>query len=71
MRLRTDKMHKDILKRLNSINKPQRYLTEKLGVARSTMWRLGQGKDITVSTFLILAEWLDDGIQDINKYIKK
>lgn len=66
MKLNTSKMHRDILRRLNTIKKPQRYLYEKLGVARSTFWRLGQGKEITVDTFLKLAEWLD---KDINEYI--
>lgn len=66
MQLNTKKMHKDILKRLNAINKPQRYLTDKLGVARSTFWRLGLGRDVTVNTFLKLVQWLDE---DVNRYI--
>lgn len=68
MTLDTQKMHRDILRRLNSINKPQKHLTDKLGISRSTLWRLGQGRDITVSTFLILADWLEKGIYH---YIKK
>lgn len=52
-------MHRDILIRLNSINKPQRYLTEKLGISRTTLWRLNLEKDITVETFLKLVQWLE------------
>jgi plasmid maintenance system antidote protein VapI len=55
----TKKMHTDILRRLNSIKKPQRYLTEKLGVHRSTLYRISQGNDITTKTFLTLIKWLD------------
>jgi len=67
MSLDTKKIHFDILKRLNSINKPQRHLTEKIGISRATFWRLSKGHDITTSTFFILVEWLE---KDINRYIK-
>lgn len=67
MTLDTKKMHRDILRRLGSINKPQWYLTEKLNISRFTLHRLGQGKEITVKTMFILIEWLD---KDINYYIK-
>lgn len=66
MRLNTKRMHGDILRRLSSIDKPQKYLTSKLGISRATFWRLGQGKEITVSTFLTLVKWLD---KDANYYI--
>jgi hypothetical protein len=61
-------MHKDILIRLNAIKKPQRYLTEKLKINRSTFWRLSQNKDITMHTFLTLVHWLE---KEPNRYIKK
>lgn len=67
MKLDTNKMHHDILKRLNQLSRPQRYLTNKLGVSRSTFWRLSQDKDITVKTFLTLVKWLD---KPIDRYIK-
>lgn len=67
MTLDTQKMHRDILKRLNEINKPQRYLYEKLGVARSTFYRLSIGKDITTTTMFIILQWLD---RPISRYIK-
>lgn len=68
MKLDTVKMHSDILKRLNSIGRPQRYLTKKLGVSRATFWRLSQGHELKVNTFLKLVEWLE---KDINRYIIK
>lgn len=52
-------MHLDILKRLNSINKPQKYLTKKLGISRATFWRLSQGHELKMNTFLKLVEWLE------------
>jgi predicted DNA-binding transcriptional regulator AlpA len=68
MTLDTQKMHSDILRRLNSINKPQRYLTQKLGVSRATFWRLSKGQELKVNTFLKLVEWLE---HDVNRYLKK
>lgn len=68
MKFNGKKMHSDILKRLNSINKPQRYLTEKLGVSRATFWRLSQNKDMKLFTFLKLVDWLEE---DLNKYLIK
>jgi len=64
--LDTKKMHRDILRRLNGIDKPQKYLTEKLGISRSTFWRLSNNHEMKVNTFLKLVEWLD---KDINYYI--
>jgi len=60
------KMHSDILKKLYLVGKPQKYLTEKLNVSRSTFWRLSQNKEVTMQSFLILINWLD---KDPNKYI--
>lgn len=68
MILDTKKMHSDIIRRLNSINKPQRYLTEKLGVSRATFWRLSQGQELKVNTFLKLVEWLE---QPVERYLIK
>lgn len=65
--LDTIKMHSDIIRRLNSINKPQHYLTKKLGIGRSTFWRLSKQHELKVNTFLKLVNWLD---KDINEYIK-
>jgi hypothetical protein len=61
-------IHKDILKKLNAINKPQRYLTEKLNISRATFWRMQQGKRITIDVFLTVLNWLDNEPQ---RYIYK
>ena len=66
--LDTKLMHSDILKRLNAIKKPQRYITDKLGISRSTFWRLSTGQDITMETFLTLITWLE---KEPNRYIKE
>jgi predicted DNA-binding transcriptional regulator AlpA len=68
VRINSKKMHRDILIRLNSIKKPQKHLTTKLGIARSTFWRLSKDKEITTNTFLKLVEWLDKGFEE---YITK
>ena len=67
MILKTQLIHTDILKRLNEIKKPQRYITEKLNISRSTMFRMSQNKDITMNTFLTLLNWLN---YEPNRYIK-
>ena len=68
LELDTKLMHSDILKRLNAIKKPQRYITDKLGISRSTFWRLSTGQDITIETFLTLINWLE---KEPNRYIKE
>jgi predicted DNA-binding transcriptional regulator AlpA len=68
MTLDTQKMHSDILKRLNAINKPQKHLTEKLGISRATFWRLSKGHEMKVNTFLKLVEWLE---QPVTRYLKE
>ena len=67
MELDTNKIHRHILKKLNRLNKPQKYLAEKLIISRVTFYRLSLGKDITVETLFKLVQWLD---KDINSYIK-
>lgn len=61
-------LHRDLLRRLNELKKPQAYLCERLKIARSTFWRISQNKDITLTTFFKLMEWLDE---DLNTYVKK
>ena len=68
LELDTKLMHSDILKRLNAIKKPQRYITDKIGISRSTFWRLSTGQDITIETFLTLINWLE---KEPNRYIKE
>ena len=67
LELDTKLMHSDILKRLNAIKKPQKYLTDKLGISRATFWRLSTGNDITIQTFLKLVTWLE---KEPTRYIK-
>jgi len=67
--LDTKKIHKDILIRLIKIEKPQKYLTEKIGISRATFWRLSKGEahELKVGTLLKLVDWLE---KDITHYIK-
>ena len=69
MHLDSQKLHKNVLKRLNAINKPQRHLNStKIGVSRSTLSRLSKNKPITLETFFKLLEWLN---HEPKKYIIK
>lgn len=65
--LDTKKLHTDILKKLNEINKPQRYLPNKIGVSRMVLWRIQNNGEITMKTFLRLLDWLD---KEPGRYIK-
>lgn len=55
-----------MVKRLNSINKSQDFISKKLGMGRSTFWRLNNGKEISTTNFFKIITWLDNGIE---KYI--
>ena len=66
MYLDTKKIHRDIIRHLRRNQLTQRQFNEELGIARSTLWRLSQGREITVTTFLKLVQWLE---KDINYYI--
>ena len=68
MELDTIMLHRHIVRKLRLMSEPQRYLTERVGVSRATMWRLTQGHELKTNTLLKLVEWLDE---DINKYIIK
>ena len=63
----TKLIHSDILKRLNAIKKPQRHITEKLGISRAIFWRMSKGMPVTMETFLTLLNWLEN---EPNRYIK-
>lgn len=62
-----DMLHKDIVIKLNSIKKPQRYLDSKDGWSRSTLCRIQHHKKITMETFFVITDWLD---VDKTKYFK-
>ena len=68
MMLDNNLLHTDILKKLNRLKKPQRHLPKTIKIERSTIYRIGIGKPITMKTFLILLDWLN---KDANRYIKK
>jgi hypothetical protein len=61
------KIHRDVLRRLYQIDKSQDYLSRKLGIGRSTIWRLSKEKEISMSNFLKIINWLD---KDISEYVK-
>lgn len=67
LRLNTEKLFTDLTKKLNAIKQSQGYLTKRLNISRSTLWRVSQNKEITVQTFLKLVSWLEE---DVNRYIK-
>lgn len=64
MKFNHQKMHRDIVVRLASINKSQEYIAKKMGIGRTTIWRLSYGKEIKPSTFLKIVEWLDKPIEN-------
>lgn len=64
--INTELIHKKIIVRLKQINKPQRFLPEKLKINRSTLFRMSKRKEITIDTFLKITNWLHE---DPNKFI--
>jgi len=63
-------IHKAILKRLNEIKKPTRYLDSKNKkvICRATLNRLNTGKPILMITYFKIVDWLD--VEPL-KFIKK
>lgn len=59
IKLHTKEIHRDVLKKLNRLNKPQRHLPDNLGIKRSTLFRMSKGRSITMETFLKLLNWLE------------
>lgn len=55
------KLHTDILKRLNEIEKPQRYLEKRINISRATIYRLlKKDANLDFSTFFKLIDWLSE-----------
>lgn len=68
LELDTKLIHSDILKKLNAMNKSQRYFIEKFNFSKSFFWRLSKGKDISMKTFLTVLNWIE---KDPSRYIKQ
>ena len=66
--LDNEALQQDIVGKLDRLKKPQAYFTERLGLSRSTFWRISQKKEITLSTFFKLVQWLD---KDLDTYVKE
>lgn len=62
------KLHTNILKRLNQLEKPQRYLETRINLSRSTLHRLlKEDANLDFVTFFKLINWLGE---EPKKYIK-
>lgn len=68
MRFDHDLLHRDVKSKMRLSAMSQNEMVENIGVARSTLWRLSKGKDITLETLIKLLEWTK---KDINRYIIK
>ena len=63
-----NKLHKDILKRLNELEKPQRYLEKRINLSRATLYRLlKKDANLDFTTFFKLIDWLSE---EPDTYIK-
>lgn len=63
-----DKMHTDIVRKLNRLNVSQRQASEKIGISRATIFRVYKQKPILLETYIKITDWLE---QDLDYYIKK
>jgi len=66
MKLKTNLLHTDVLKTMNRTKYTQQNLADYLGVSRFTVCNLYKSKDMKVSMFLNIVEWLN---KPIKKYI--
>jgi len=55
------KLHTDILKRLNQLGKPQRYLEKRINLSCATLSRLlKEDSSLNFDTFFKLIDWLSE-----------
>lgn len=57
--LDTDKLYKDIIRKLHKVKKSQDYLAKKLGCSRIVFWQISTKKSISFKNFFKICEWLD------------
>ena len=57
--LDTKKLHRDVLKKLNRLNKPQEHLAKRMGFSRCVIWNLGTKNSINFRNFFKLVYWLE------------
>lgn len=62
-----DKMHTDIVKKLNRLNISQRQASERIGISRATIFRVSKYKPLQLETYIKITDWLE---KDLNYYIK-
>lgn len=58
------RMHRDVIKKLNSLNKNQRWFTERTGLSRTQLQKLRQGKGMELNTFIRFCNWLENPVYD-------
>lgn len=63
-----NKMHTDIVRKLNRLNISQRQASEKIGISRATIFRISKQKPILLETYIKITDWLEQGL---DYYIKK
>ena len=66
MKLDTENLRKDLIRSTHPNQETQKQLCDKIGIARSTFWRLKGGHELTVSTLLKIIKHLE---KPINNYI--
>jgi len=63
-----ERLHRDLLKKLNKLDLSQSQPGERLKISRATIHRLSKNKPITIDTYLKAILWLD---KPANNYIKE
>lgn len=66
--LNHEKLSRHLLRTYQKQSLSQNQLCEKINIARSTLWRLQQGKTITVESLLKIINYID---KPINEYFTK
>lgn len=64
------KLYYDICIKLNELNQSQRFITEKLGISRTILFRLNKNKEIKLDSLLTLLTWLEEPVDNYFYYSK-
>lgn len=66
MKLNTEKLHTDIIVKLNKEKMNNAEFLAEVGMSKDGLWRISKGKHPQIRTFIKIIEWLGS---DSNEYI--
>lgn len=64
----TNRIHTDVLKKLDSENMSQVKLCQTIEISRPTLWKFGKKASVSLTAMKTLVNWLG---KDLNDYLKE